>query len=126
MSWEDLCRAATPRLTASLFSGEGPWGPALRYWKGNGPEWDLVAGSIGGDALLLGDVRWSEQPVTEAVIEETSRALLAMGAPHERWAHRRRLVHSLFVPRLARTRRRPSVGRLSVVITAEDILAALR
>ena len=82
-------------------------------------------GSAAGFASYR-EVKWSEQPVTEAVIEEASRALLAKGAPHERWAHGRRLVHALFVPRLARTRRRPSVGRLSVIITAEDIIVALR
>ncbi len=125
-AWEDLCRAATPRLMATLFSGAGPWGPALRYWKGNGPEWDLVAGAIAGDALLLGEVKWSEKPITEAALEETARALLAKGAPHESWAHGRRLLHAVFVPRLARPQPSTSTGRLCAVITAEDILAALR
>ena len=126
-AWEDLCRAATPRLTSSLFRGAGPWGPALRYWKGHGPEWDLVAESIAGDALLLGEVKWSERPYTEAALEDAIRTLLAKGAPHERWAYGRRLVHTLFVPRLAAKSRRLSLaGRMSEIVTAEDILAALR
>ena len=45
-AWEDRCRAAQSRLSGSVLGGAGPWGPALRYWKGNGLEWDVVAASI--------------------------------------------------------------------------------
>lgn len=124
-AWEDLCRMATSRLPKSLPGGAGPWGPALRYWKGNGPEWDLVSASIEGDALLLGEVKWSEQPFTEAALEAAARVLLAKGTPHERWAHGKRLVHALFVPGLAKMRRQSPAGRLVEVITANDVFAAL-
>jgi hypothetical protein len=37
-SWEELCRDAVPRL--------GNWSTASRWWRGNEPEWDVVAESI--------------------------------------------------------------------------------
>ena len=125
-AWEDLCRAALPRLPGSAPGGSGPWGPALRYWKGDGPEWDLVSASIEGEVLLLGQAKWSERPFTEAMIEEAARALLAKGTPRELWAHGKHVVHALFVPRLARMRHKPSVGSIVEVLTAEHVLAALR
>jgi hypothetical protein len=102
------CCAFSPAWV--LPGGAGPSGPALRYWKGDGPEWDLVAASVEGDALLLAEAKWSDRPFTETMIEEAARALLAKGTPRERWAHGKRVVHALFVPRLARMKRKPSVG----------------
>ena len=125
-AWEDLCRAATPRLKESVFGGAGHWGPALRYWKGNGPEWDLVASSLDGDELLLGEVKWSERPVTEAVLDATARTLFAKGVPHERWARGKRIVYAVFVPSVTRKGRSSAAGGLSHVITAQDVLAVLR
>jgi len=125
-AWEDLCRAVTSRLPGSTPGGAGPWGPALRYWKGDGPEWDLVAASIEGDALLLGEAKWSERPFTENMIEEASRALFAKGIPRERWAHGKRVVHALFVPRLTSMNRKPTAGSIAEVFTADHVLAALR
>jgi uncharacterized protein len=125
-AWEDLCRASLSRLPGSAPGGAGPWGPALRYWKGTGPEWDLVSASMEGDALLLGEAKWSERPFTEAMIEEAARALLAKGIPSERWAHGKRVIHALFVPRLARVNRKASVGSIVEVFTADQVLAVLR
>jgi len=85
-----------------------------------------VAASIEGDALLLGEAKWAERPFTEAMLEEAARSLLAKGTPRERWAHGKRLVYALFVPRLARMRRKPSVGGIAEVFTAGHVLAALR
>ena len=85
-----------------------------------------MAASIEGDALLLGEAKWAERPFTEAMLEEAARSLLAKGTPRERWAHGKRLVYALFVPRLARMRRKPSVGGIAEVFTAGHVLAALR
>jgi hypothetical protein len=75
------------------------------------------------DALLLGEAKWSERPFTEAMIEEAARALLENGIPRERWAHGKRVVHALFVPRLAKPKRKPPVVE---VFTGDHVLAALR
>ena len=40
----------------------GPWEPAQRYWRGNAPELDVVARSVDGRRLLVGEVEWSMQP----------------------------------------------------------------
>ncbi len=48
-TWEELCRGSVPRL--------GNWGPASRWWKGNEEEWDIVAESLDGKRLLLGEVK---------------------------------------------------------------------
>jgi AAA+ ATPase superfamily predicted ATPase len=57
--WEQLARQAVPRLR---IRGE-TWGPASRWW-GTGVdrkplEVDLVAESVGGDRLLVGEVKWT-------------------------------------------------------------------
>ncbi len=57
---------------------------------------------------------------------EAARALLSKGTPRERWAHGKHVVHALFVPRLAWMRRKPSVGSITQVFTADHVLAALR
>lgn len=125
-AWEDLCRAATPRLPAAILAGTGPFGAARRYWRGAGPEWDVVAASLDGTTLLLGKAKWSERPFTEAAIGEAAADLLAKGVPQERWAEGKRLRHVLFVPRVARMRRTPKGTGLAAVVTGEDVLAALR
>ena len=38
----------------------GPWEPAQRYWRGNDPEFDVVARSVDGKRLLVGEVKWSQ------------------------------------------------------------------
>jgi AAA+ ATPase superfamily predicted ATPase len=57
-SWEELCRDAVPRLPAGHpVARRGPWGPARRWWHGAAPEWDVVAESLDGRRLLLGEVK---------------------------------------------------------------------
>lgn len=124
-AWEDLCRAAVPRLPSGLSRGWGLWGPARRYWKGNGPEWDTVALSVDGDSLLLGEVKWSERPLTASEVRDAGQVLLAKGVPPERWAQGKRVLYALFVPRVARGWR-PARGPEGVaVITGEHVFAAL-
>ncbi len=124
-AWEDLCRAAVPRLVSALGHGGGPWGPARRYWKGNGPEWDVVAASLAEDALLLGEVKWCERPFTASEVRDAGQALLAKGVPSERWAHSKRVVPTLFVPRVAWDRGATPGPAGVAVVTGEHVLAAL-
>ncbi|MBA2319574.1 MAG: ATP-binding protein [Deltaproteobacteria bacterium] len=48
-AWEALVRDRVSRL--------GPWGPAARWWQGNAPEWDVVARSVDGRRVLLGEAK---------------------------------------------------------------------
>lgn len=57
-AWEQLCRDLVPTLASTCPLGQlGPWGPAGRWWRGNAPEWDLVALRSTGQRLLLGEVK---------------------------------------------------------------------
>jgi AAA+ ATPase superfamily predicted ATPase len=57
-TWEHLARESVP--TARYFGVD--WGPARRWWQGNCPEVDLVAQSLDGTALLLGECKLAEGP----------------------------------------------------------------
>lgn len=60
-AWEVLARESVPRLR---IGGIG-WGPASRWW-GNGRdgplEFDLVAESLDGNSVLLGEAKWASRP----------------------------------------------------------------
>lgn len=73
-AWEDLCRLHIPELDASTPLGAlGPWGPATRWWHGNAPEWDVVARSLDGKRLLLGEVKVRVASIQAAIHELTTR-----------------------------------------------------
>lgn len=48
-AWEQLCRDSVSRL--------GEWSIASRWWRGNDPEWDVVAESLDRSKPLLGEVK---------------------------------------------------------------------
>lgn len=65
-TWEELCRDAVPRLAADHPVGAGgPWGPARRWWHGAAAEWDVVAESLDGARLLLGEAKVGAVPSLE-------------------------------------------------------------
>ena len=68
LAWEELCRMAVPFLhrSGSALAGLGPWQPAQRYWRRGEPEYDVVARSVDGRRLLVGEVKWSDRPVSAA------------------------------------------------------------
>ncbi len=93
-AFEELCRRLVPQLAG--------WNVASRWWQGNAPEWDIVAESLDGKSLLLGEVKWSARPLGRAALQRALRELAsrpapALGAKWERLAPRR----ALFVPALA-------------------------
>lgn len=68
--WEDLARESVPRL--GLHGGE--WGPAARWW---GPgldrkplEVDVVAEEVGGNRLLIGEVKWTAPHKADGIRRE--------------------------------------------------------
>lgn len=110
-AWEDLSRASVSRLNRTTLGEDGPWGPPRRFWLGNGPEWDIVASSLDEKALLLGEVKWSDKPVSESELDRIGRALLAKGLPDGTWAREKRVVHAVFVPELQGPPRRATKRR---------------
>jgi uncharacterized protein len=125
LAWEDLCRRRLPRIAPSTSLGRlGPWGPAARWWQGNQPEWDVVAESVDGERLLLGEVKWKARPFDATAIAKAAGELAARPVPPlgDRYAGRE-VVRSLFVPEIAKAAagagraQRPEV----IVATARDL-----
>ena len=116
--WEELCRLATPTLhrTDSPLGALGPWGPAQRYWRRNEPELDVVARSVDGKRLLVGEVEWTTGGRLRARPQRPVTARLP-------WAARAEVVHTRFVPD-ADGRPLPLSGVHQV--GPETVLAALR
>lgn len=123
-TWEDLARQAVPFLTSKQIGGRAPFLPAARYWRGAHPEWDVVAASLDGGALLLGEAKWHEGSVSESFLDRTFHNLVNKGLPDVPEAAGRAIVHAVFVPRCPAALKRKK--RPFIVIDAEDLLAALR
>lgn len=114
-AWEELARASVPALGIEGRS----WGPARRYW---GPgldrqplEVDVVAESQDDNALLVGEVKWSEQKSPARALHE-----LAMKADQLPFAQGRPIVLALWWKGAVRG----APGRQ--VISPRPVLAALR
>ena len=58
--WEDLCRMAVPHLHRLVpqLAEHGPFGVAQRYWHRNDRELDIVARSLAGPEILVGEAKW--------------------------------------------------------------------
>ena len=80
-AWEELCRMAVPFLhrSASLLADLGPWEPAQRYWRRNEPEHDVVARSVDGRRLLIGEAKSTSRPVSPASMRFHPRAPATAG-----------------------------------------------
>ena len=117
-AWEELCRMATPMLhrTDSPLGTLGPWEPAQRYWRRNEPEVDVVARSVDGKRLLVGEVKWAAESRPRRPAEKPETAHL----PGARDAE---VIHARFVPDLAGPRFRQSEV---CEVSAETVLATLR
>jgi hypothetical protein len=117
ITWEGLCRRAIPRLGPRLGLD---FGPAQRFWHGQGPEWDAVA--TVDDALLLGETKWLARDPTAAEIAALVDGLVAKGVPP---VGRKAVVHhAVFVPTLPKGARRTH-GNVHLV-DAAAVLSVLR
>jgi len=119
--WESLCRHAVPRLGNNLGI---EYGPAARHWSAGGNEWDLVADSADGDALLLGEVKWTEKAPSPSDIERAAQTLIAKGAPPIAGRDKRERRYAVFVSQ--RPRGRSKLPSNVAVIDARDVMEALR
>ncbi|MDA0578642.1 MAG: ATP-binding protein [Verrucomicrobia bacterium] len=81
-AWEDLFRASIPRLAADCALADlGPWLPPRRFWRGDGPEWDLVSRSVDGKRVLLGEAKWQARGSAENAARDACADLLQKGQP---------------------------------------------
>ncbi len=121
-AWEDICRTRVPALTDRCPPGAlGPWGAASRWWWRNAPEWDLVAESLRGDRLLLGESKWSARPFSARAVERLARLVASRQPPDlPRRPGLRAVVRALLVPETTAGTPR-EIGGVHVV-TADDLL----
>jgi hypothetical protein len=107
-AWEQLCRHRMPWLVHAQLGEAGTWAPALRWWQGEAPEWDIVAEDIGGRRILLGEAKIGLRDIRRGAAEVASRP-----APEFPAALRRHtVVRALFVPE---TQRVTDVGGVAIV-----------
>ena len=122
-AWEELCRWRIPRQRRSAaLARSGPWGPAGRWWKGGMAEWDIVAASMDGKKLLLGEAKWSAKPYTTRSLATEVRALVAKPIPDLPAKYKRlQVVRALFVPDIVADERRHRTDCL--VVTGRNLLS---
>ena len=122
-AWEELCRWRIPRQRrSSALARSGPWGPAGRWWKGGMAEWDIVAESMDGKKLLLGEAKWSAKPHTTRSLASEVRTLVSKPVPVLPAKYKRLdVVRALFVPDIAANVRRHRADCL--VVTGRDLLS---
>jgi hypothetical protein len=123
-AWEELCRTRVPRVDpATPLGARGPWGPAARWWRGNLPEWDVVAESVDGARLLLGEVKWSARPLGAAGLDRAVRELSTKPPPDLPPQYSgREVVRGAFVPDLLGTAPARAGASEPLVVTAAELL----
>ena len=117
-AWEELCRMAVPLLhrADNPLADLGPFEPAQRYWRGNAPEYDVVARSIDGRHLLVGEAKW---PAGAGTDSRTGLRVQAVSLPGGTSSG---IVPVLFVPDAREARTHAGV----VTVDAGAVMAVLR
>jgi AAA+ ATPase superfamily predicted ATPase len=98
-TWEELCRNAVPCISDIKETvTEGiMWGEAKRWWHGEEPEWDIVAESINGKYLLLGEAKWG---VSDAnFIRKAVEGVSVRKLPNVKNIDKYDIIRAVFVPR---------------------------
>jgi len=89
-TYEEICRDAVGRGLLDEPS-RPPWQRVGRWWDGSAGI-DVVALDAGGEALLLGECKWSVRPVGTNVLRELERASVPLRATYPA----RRPIYALF------------------------------
>lgn len=78
----------------------GPFAPARRYWRGRDPEVDVVARSVDGRHVLVGEAEWRTDPLPGAEADAKLARLRAAARvlPGLPGTDGREVVYALFVP----------------------------
>ena len=125
-SWEELCRAFIPHLDKHPRPTKArAWGPSLRWWHGDAPEWDVVSADLHEERLLLGEAKWSAKPVSARALGKMIADLAVKPAPGLRGRLAAVPVERvLLVPEVAHEAHEIAVAARSVrVITAAEMVA---
>lgn len=124
-AWEELCRESISLMPVGCASLAqfGPWLPAGRFWRGRDPEWDVVSRSVDGKYLLLGEVKWSEKPISKLACKRIAADLIRKGTPALQDVASLEIIRCIFVPNV-----NGSVKRVESVwvLDARDVLECLR
>jgi AAA+ ATPase superfamily predicted ATPase len=116
-AWEDLCAQGVTTIRGAL-ARRGGWQPPRRYWHGAAPEWDLVADSLDGERVLVGEAWFSARPATGAVLAQEAERLARRPLPAVLGG--REVVRALFVPAI--TRPKPNILASVHIVTLDDLL----
>lgn len=120
--WEELSRLSVPRL--ALKGNQTAWGAAGRFWKGNNPEWDIVARSLDDKRLLLGEAKWSTKPHSQNEIDTLFKQLQNKRTPAIPQADKLVALYAVFIPEATDVKIKPPPD--GIIVTAKDVLSALR
>ena len=118
-TWEELCRAALPKLSESW---DILYEPAGRFWQGKEYEWDIVSQSYDGKSLLIGEAKWTQKTPTKSWIEKCIEELQAKGIPPVKRSPNVKIEYALFLPEIPEGIRLPENVRL---VGAGDSIKAL-
>ena len=118
-AWGELCSAAVPRLHESNhpLAGLGPFEPAQRFWHGSAPQQDIVARSVDGSRVLVGEARRSLDP------KNAGRLLAGLAGASLPGVRDCDIVPVLFVPQAEEV---PVQNELGFVVGARSVFGALR
>lgn len=121
-TWEELCLSYVSK--AKKLANITQWMPAKRFWKGNGPEWDIVSECIDQKYLLLGEAKWPITKVTEKYIEKILTELQSKGIPQINSKGKKIIKYCIFVPEIPKNIR--NFNENVFLIDANSILNDLK
>ncbi len=83
----------------------------------------MVALSRDGKRLLLGEVKWTDKPASDALVRRAVSDLIRKGVPPIERSKSCEIVHAVFFPRIEGSRK-DLTG--AAVIDAADVLSCLK
>lgn len=94
-TWEKLCLKAFKKLSGLP---EGVWNEPARYWRGNGPEWDLITTTLDNESIVIGECKWRAGRIDLQWIRETIYKLFQKGTPKGLNFKENNIYYYLFIP----------------------------
>jgi len=93
--WEDLCRKALKQLSGLP---KGIWKEPLRYWHGNGPEWDLMSTTLDDKSMIIGECKWFSGKISPKEVREIIQKFVQKGIPPTFKGPFDAIYYYLFIP----------------------------
>lgn len=119
VAWQELCSAAVPKLHESdhPIAGFGPFEPAQRFWHGSAPVRDIVARSVDGSRVLVGEA------IRSLDSKNVGRSLAGLANAALPGTRDCDIIPVLFAPQADDLPRQTELG---FVVDAESVFSALR